>query len=189
MFAMSDGRPAPANPAAVVQGDTYRFTVLTPRLIRMEWSPDGRFVDERSQLVVDRDFPVPAFTVTQVPGGGLEILTDYLRLRYDGGEFTSGGLSVTLTRDALDAHYSVWHYGMSYPQDLPFRGNLLGTARTLDEVDGATELDEGILSTFGFALVDDSHSVLLSGDGWITPRPDGGAGRKHLYLLAYGRDI
>ncbi|ROR96393.1 alpha-glucosidase (family GH31 glycosyl hydrolase) [Salana multivorans] len=189
MFAMSDGRPAPANPAAVVQGDTYRFTVLTPRLIRMEWSPDGRFVDERSQLVVDRDFPVPAFTVTQVPGGGLEILTDYLRLRYDGGEFTSGGLSVTLTRDALDAHYSVWHYGMSYPQDLPFRGNLLGTARTLDEVDGATELDEGILSTFGFALVDDSHSVLLSDDGWITPRPDGGAGRKDLYLLAYGRDI
>ena len=194
MFAMSDGRPAPAHPDAVVQGDTYRFTVLSPCLIRMEWDAQGRFVDERSQLVVSRDFPVPDFTVTHLPEGGLEIVTDQVRLRHDGREFATGGLSVALTRDARDPHYSVWHYGMTYPQGLPYRGNLLGTARTLDEVDGACELEPGILSTFGFAVVDDSESVLLSQDGWIAPRPgaataEGGQGqRKDLYLFAHGRD-
>ena len=29
MISLSDGRAAPANPDAVVLGDTYRFTVLT----------------------------------------------------------------------------------------------------------------------------------------------------------------
>lgn len=189
MFAMSDGRPAPARREAVVQGDTYRFTVLTPRLIRMEWEAGGRFVDERTQLVEARDFPVPDFTVTQLPDGGLEIVTENLRLRYDGQPFATGGLSVTLTRGASDPHYSVWHYGMSYPDDLPFRGNLRGTARTLDEADGATPLEDGILSTYGFAVVDDSDSVLLSADGWIAPRPGEKGAREDLYLFAHGRDV
>ncbi|MFT4052076.1 TIM-barrel domain-containing protein [Microbacterium sp.] len=187
---MSDGRPAPAHPDAVVAGATYRFTVLTPRLIRMEWNERGAFVDECTQLVTSRAFPVPGFTVTQLPGGGVEILTDALRLRYDGGEFTEAGLTVTLLRGATDGHYSTWRYGHSYPQRLPHRGNLLGTARTLDEADGAIALEPGILATYGFAAVDDSESALLSPDGWVAPRsPAGPRGRKDLYLFGYGRDF
>ena len=55
MFALSDGALAPADPNAVVQGETYRFTVLTDRLIRMEWNERGEFIDEASQLVVSRE--------------------------------------------------------------------------------------------------------------------------------------
>ncbi|MEZ5087923.1 MAG: glycoside hydrolase family 31 protein [Tessaracoccus sp.] len=187
---MSDGRPAPAHPDAVVAGDTYRFTVLSPRLIRMEWHESGQFIDERTQLVVARDFEVPRFTVAHLPGGGLEIVTDYLQLHYDGKEFSDAGLTVTLLKGATDPHYATWRYGFEYPQQPPFRGNLLGTARTLDEVDGATELEYGILATYGFALVDDSHTALLSEDGWIAARPDAGPrGRKDLYLFAHGRDF
>src|SRR5262249_20148979 len=73
----------------------------------------------------------------------------------------------------------------------PYRGNLLGTARTLDEIDGATELEPGILSTFGFSVMDDSDSVVLSEDGWIAPRPGTGspdaARRTDLYLFAHRR--
>ena len=186
---MSDGRPAPAHPDAVVQGDTYRFTVLSDRLIRMEWAENGAFVDERTQLVVDRGFDVPPFRVVQLPGGGLEIGTDSLLLRYDGGEFSDAGLTVTLTRGAVDDHYSVWRYGAEYPQMLPHRGNLLGTARTLDLVDGATPLGQGLLATYGFTAIDDSSSALLSADGWIAARPDAGPrGRQDLYLFAHGRD-
>ncbi|MFT3889345.1 MAG: glycoside hydrolase family 31 protein [Arachnia sp.] len=189
-FAVSDGRPAPADPAAVVQGDTYRFTILSPRLIRMEWHEQGAFVDEQTQLVVSRDFPVPDFTVTHLDDGGLEILTDCLQLRYDGAEFSDAGLTVTLLTGASDPHYATWRYGYSYPQQPPFRGNLLGTARTLDEVDGVTELEFGVLATFGFAAVDDSDSVLMSADGWIAPRPPAGSRpRKDLYLFAHGRDF
>jgi hypothetical protein len=38
-----------ANLEAVVQTEYARFTVLTPRLIRMEWSPQGTFEDRASQ--------------------------------------------------------------------------------------------------------------------------------------------
>ena len=189
MIAVSDGRPAPAHPDAVVQGDTYRFTVLSDRLIRMEWAENGTFIDERTQLVVDRAFSVPTYSVVRLPGGGLEIVTDSLLLRYDGREFSDGGLSVTLTRGAVDDHYSVWRYGAEYPQRLPHRGNLFGTARTLDLIDGPVDLERGLLATYGFTALDDSASVLLGADGWIAERPDAGPrGRKDLYLFAHGRD-
>lgn len=185
---MSDGCPAPAHPDAVVTGPTYRFTVLTSRLIRMEWSEDGRFVDERSQLVVSRRFPVPDFTATRHPGGGVEIRTEHLRLRYDGAEFSEGGLTAALLKGAVDAHYSSWRYGFAYPQSSHQR-NLLGTARTLDNADGEVELEPGILATYGFAVVDDSDTVLLSEDGWIAARPATSLPRRDLYLFAYGNDF
>lgn len=184
MFAMSDGRPAPAHPDAVVEGATYRITVLTSRLLRLEWHPEGAFVDQPTQTVADRSFDVPGFTVADV-GGSLEVRTDHLRLRYDRGPFSASGLSVTLTRGAADPHYSTWRFGETYPQSLPGRGNLLGTARTLDEVDGACPLEPGILATYGFAVLDDSSTVLLSADGWVAPRPSGG---RDLYLFAHGLD-
>lgn len=190
MFTMSDGRPAAAHPDAVVSGDTYRFTVLSSRLIRMEWSETGTFVDSATQIVVNRRFDVPAFTVER-HGDEVEIATEHLRLRYDGQRFSGSGLSVTLVRGASDFHYATWRFGGVFPQDLPTRGNLLGTARTLDEVDGACDLEPGLLATYGFAVLDDSHSVLLSEDGWIAPRTgvDGEATPSHdFYLFGHGRD-
>ena len=53
---------------AVVAGPTYRITVLTPRLVRLEHSPDGTFEDRPSQLVWYRDQPVPEFTVERADG-------------------------------------------------------------------------------------------------------------------------
>lgn len=190
MFALSDGCPAPAHPDAVVRGDTYRFTVLTSRLIRMEWNERGDFVDERTQLVVDRAFPVPEFRVEHRPDGGLEITTEDLLVRYDGRKFSEAGLSVTLTRRATDDHYSVWHYGTEPPHQPPWRTNLGGTARTLDLADGAIPLEEGILATYGFAVVDDSESALQSSDGWISARPEPGPqGNTDIYLFAYAHDF
>ena len=189
MISMSDGRLAPAHPEAVVSGDTYRFTILTPRLIRMEWHESGQFVDERSQLVASRDFDVPEFTVTRNDDGGLEIVTEYLRLRYDGKEFSEAGLSVQLVRGATDAHYSIWRYGFVVPQIDGHRGNLHGTARTLDLVDGATELERGVLSISGFSVLEDSSTALLSEDGWISARPESvNHASSDLYFFGYGHD-
>ncbi|WP_232549237.1 glycoside hydrolase family 31 protein [Propioniciclava soli] len=190
---MSDGKPAPAHPDAVISGDTWRFTVLSERLIRLEWDAEGRFVDERTQLVVNREFEVPEFTVTEVgdgDGDGVEITTSHLRLRYSGGPFSGSSLSVTLVRGGTDPHYTTWRFGDSYPQHLPLRGNLFGTARTLDEVDGACPLEPGILATYGFATLDDSTSVILTPDGWVAPRPSLGASEpaRDLYLFGHGRD-
>ena len=54
-----------SNPA-IVQGATWRLTVLTDRLIRIEQDPAGRFADLPSQAVRTRSFPsVPDYTVTE----------------------------------------------------------------------------------------------------------------------------
>ena len=51
----------PVHPVAqaenCVSGKCYRFTVLTDRLIRMEYDPAGIFEDRASQAVFYRDLP------------------------------------------------------------------------------------------------------------------------------------
>ena len=51
-----------ADPKAVVTVGHARFTVLTPQLIRMEWSADGKFEDHASFVFINRRLPVPKFT-------------------------------------------------------------------------------------------------------------------------------
>ena len=52
-----------ADPKAVVTVGNARFTVLTPQLIRMEWSADGKFEDHASFVFINRRLPVPKFEV------------------------------------------------------------------------------------------------------------------------------
>ena len=35
-----------------------RFTVVADGVVRMEWHPEGKFVDGRSLLAVNRDYPL-----------------------------------------------------------------------------------------------------------------------------------
>ena len=60
--AAAAGNPK-ADPRAVVEAGNARFTVLTPQLIRMEWSEDGRFEDRATLTFVNRETPVPDFKV------------------------------------------------------------------------------------------------------------------------------
>ena len=85
--------------------------------------------------------------------GLLEVHTDRLHLIYDKGPFTTHGLSVQ-AKGGYHSNDSVWRYGQNTP-------NLGGTARTLDDVDGAIPLEDGVLAFNGVALVDDSRTVLL----------------------------
>jgi alpha-glucosidase (family GH31 glycosyl hydrolase) len=165
-----------ANPANVLQGDHYRVTVLDAGLVRLEYSESGRFEDRASQMVVHRAFPATDHDVTETDDL-LVVDTDRLRLTYDKGAFTTQGLSVQ-AKGGYHSNDSVWRYGLDVP-------NLGGTARTLDDVDGAIPLENGVLAFNGVAMVDDSRTVLLTDDGWIAPRT---AGNLDLYVFSYGRD-
>lgn len=173
---------AAADPAAVVTGPGYRVTVLTSRLLRLEHRADGSFEDRPTQLVQRRLLPVPDFTVRQ-DEHGLELWTEHLQLRYDGGPFTPSGLSVSMRTRAQAGHVTQWRFGD--PAEGVRGGNLGGTARTLDDVDGRTDLGTGLLSRDGFAVVDDSASLALDADGRPVPRD--GAGHD-LYFFGYGLD-
>ena len=165
-----------ARPEAVVQGDRWRITVLTPGLVRLEWSDDGVFEDRASTFAIRRDLPVPEFQVVDGENA-LEIATNRLRLVYDRGPFTPAGLSAQARGDISNYH-SVWRYGE------PAR-DLGGTTRTLDNVDGRAELDGGVVSRVGITALDDSRSFLFEDDGWVSPRSEGGI---DVYVFAYGHD-
>lgn len=156
----------------IVNGPGYRISVLTPCLIRLEYQKDGRFEDRPTQIAIDRSFPPVNFTVAD--GDKLRIKTEKVELCYDKGPFSWDGLTIK----PLDTD-QIWHY-----RDKGW--NLYGTARTLDGTDGPTPLEDGVLSRSGFAVVDDSRSMVLTEDGWVA-RPI--SDHTDIYFFGYGRDF
>lgn len=161
------------NPQAAVVGECYRITVLTPALVRMEYDAKGKFEDRATQSVLNRDFPVPDFRVVDTTEE-LSIYTSELELHYNKKPFAANGLMIKVSGGR--ASERTWHYGEE-PRDLR------GTARTLDEADGEIPLEHGVISRNGFSVIDDSHSMALSDDGWVTPRE---TGMEDLYFFGYG---
>jgi alpha-glucosidase (family GH31 glycosyl hydrolase) len=189
-----------ANPGSIVQGKNYRFAVINEHILRMEYSPQGKFVDAETQIILNRKFPVPEYTVKDSPDK-LEILTKYLILTYDKKAFSSNGLTVQVVGNPYLRKTGIWFYG---DEDFLREGNLLGTATTLDntvgnfyyrdsmdenniwgEPDKEVELCYGLLSKNGFSVIDDSHSLIFREDGWVEPSE-----KEHvdIYFMAYGRD-
>jgi alpha-glucosidase (family GH31 glycosyl hydrolase) len=179
-----------ANAKAVVVDGQARFTVLTPQLIRMEWSADGKFEDRPSFVVLSRQLAVPFFKKS-TEGQDLVLTTTALELRYHkgSGKFTPENLTVKFKLDGTD---HTWQPGAVTS------GNLMGTARTLDGVRGeAVKLEQGLVSRDGWAVIDDSQSPLFDSDDfrlnspdstwpWVVERSPGE--RQDWYFLGYGHD-
>lgn len=165
-----------AEDAAIIQGEKYRFTVLTEEMIRLEYCEDGQFEDRATQCVIDRKFKVPEYQVIENEES-LEIITDKIHLVYNKHKFTDYGLSVQV-RGNISVYHSIWHFGEEAT-------DLRGTARTLDEADGAIELEHGIISRFGYGILDDSRSLVITEDGWVEPRKEDCI---DIYFLGYGHE-
>jgi alpha-glucosidase (family GH31 glycosyl hydrolase) len=174
-----------ADPNAIVINNEARFTVLTPQMIRLEWSEDKKFEDQASLVFINRSLPVPKFEINEEnhPEGTswLIIQTEKIKLRYkvSSGSFNSENLKIDFE---INNTLSTWHPGMKDT------ANLLGTIRTLDAINGATLLEPGILSRDGWTLIDDSERPLFvdSDWDWVLPRPEGN--RQDWYFFGYGHD-
>lgn len=150
---------------SVVQGDRWRIGILTDALIRFEWSDTGVFVDDATTMAINRRFePVPDYTVTHNDDGSLEIETSELRIFYDGQPFSPEGLYIYMKHSG--AQESTWHYGDEQ------KGNLGGTTRTLDQIDGSTALDPGLISKYGWAVIDDSRTSLIRKADQVGGKPN-----------------
>jgi hypothetical protein len=88
-----------ADPAAVVKAGHARFTVLTPKLVRMEWADDDKFEDHPSLVFLNRRLPVPQFT-RKLSDNTVTIDTGKLQLVYrrtgKSAGFTAAILAITL---------------------------------------------------------------------------------------------
>ncbi len=157
-----------------VTGTNCRFTVLTDRLIRLEYSAENSFEDRASQAVFYRDFPAVLYTVERAEGV-LTVKTNKLILKYkEGNPFSAESLCIRLVNEPA----STWCYGDDFE-------DLGGTARTLDVTDDGCPLGRGVCSRWGFSVLDDTESLVLGQDGWIEVRNEGG---KDLYFFGYGYD-
>lgn len=182
---------APANNAAMVtEGKDIRFTILTPHLIRMEWDSTEQFNNNASFVVVNRQLPVPSYTVSR-ESGWLIITTAALEIKYQqhSGKFNSNNLSVRYKQTGQSAF--TWQPGKTQT------GNLKGTARTLDGYDGdqfhnntkpALKLEDGLLSTDGWTLIDDSKSYIFDRSDWPWVQERAHTNGQDWYLLAYGNN-
>jgi hypothetical protein len=167
-----------ADVRAMVLGPHVRFGVLTPHLIRLEYSPNDAFEDRASQAFWYRQQAVPDFEVAR-SDSGIEIETEHLHLSYQdrGVGFAPETLSITLKESG-----TVWHYGDRDAQ------NLLGTTRTLDGAKGYVALDQGLLSRSGWAVVDDSSSLVFDAQGWLQSRAAPPEARD-LYFFGHGHEF
>jgi alpha-glucosidase (family GH31 glycosyl hydrolase) len=173
-----------ARPSSVVTGDRWRITMLSPRLVRLEWSPTGVYEDRATQVVINRTFPDHEFTVTRT-GPSVRIANRHLQLDYDGEPFSPQGLRVAV--NGVSSHHSVWRHGqVEKDNHFGIPANLRGTARTLDEIDGACLLEPGLVSGMGYAVLDDTASLAFDDDGWLAPREPGNL---DLYVFAHGHDF
>ena len=174
-----------------------RFTVISDGAIRMEYAPDGKFVDDKSFVAVVREYPETDYQL-KTRGKWIEISTSKMKMRYrkNSGSFTDQNLEITSAKGLQPAF--AWKPGTKQT------GNLKGTYRTLDGMDGDTQtqgyvaetkpgeklvMEDGLLATDGWTLVDDSKGLLFDGDRtweWAKQRPDNGG--QDWYFLAYGHD-
>ncbi len=166
-----------ASPEAMVLSDQARFTVLTGRLIRMEFDPDASFEDRASLTYWYRKQPVPRFNVHR-SDGWLTIETDDLVLHfYENNRFHWRDLWVEIKKSGQQ-----WRFG---DQD---HSNLGGTIRTLDSTCGPVPLGDGVVSRSGWAVVDDSRNLVLDENEWPVTR-DKSIAYKDLYFYGYAKDF
>ncbi len=114
-----------ANAQAIVQGENFRFTVLTESLLRLEYSEDGVFEDRATQSIWNRRFPVPKFTVNRSEKM-LEIVTDHFHLYYTYGPFTKYSLWIDV-KNNYSLYANRWYFGEKIE-------TLKGTVRTLGKI-------------------------------------------------------
>ena len=163
----------PINPSQTYVKNGVRLSVITPRILRVERSADGVFEDRPTQMVFERNFANPQFSVTE-NGNKVTILTKQKEFSVD-----LKTLSVSVKKDGK---WVSSHSGK----------NLKGTARTLDFSWGRWQLQtlrvklgKGIFSTSGVTEIDDSKSYILLEDGNVLGRKKGTVDK---YVFAFDDD-
>lgn len=169
-----------ANQQSIILEGNARFTILTPQLLRLEWSDKGTFEDRASLLFLNRNLPVPRYE-QETSGNWLSVKTEKLTLRYkkNSGKFTKENLEITFE---MNGKKVVWKPGMRDTS------NLKGTTRTLDGAKGSVALEPGLLSREGWTVIDDSQRPLFDSSAWqwVMPRED--TSGIDWYFFGYGHD-
>ncbi len=169
---------------AIYKGKNYRITIITERVIRLEFSPTGQFVDAPTQLIKNRNLGYPDFRVNQ-DANFMEVITKYFTLTYVKNQPFSGGkggssknLKITLMAREKDRQRT-WYY--NHPEARNMNGNLVSIDIPTNKI-----LNRGLYSLEGFCSIDDTPNKILSPNGTLEERPPDSV---DVYVFMYDRDF
>ncbi|HEX3900062.1 MAG TPA: TIM-barrel domain-containing protein [Mycobacteriales bacterium] len=174
-----------ARPLHAVVAGHARFEVLTPTMIRLEYSATGEFQNAPTMVAQDRT-PIADYT-SAIANGVLTIRTSKLVLQYriGGGNLSPSDISIRATGGSWAAKPS-WA-ATSAPGNSA-HSNLGGWIRALDDKAGPVALHPGLLTRAGWYLLDDSTDALLTTHApGYAPRPVQSSYQDG-YFFGYGHD-
>lgn len=180
------GRNAVANPKCIVKGDKYRFTILSDRLIRLEYSENGVFEDRATVHVFNRNFDIPKYEVME-DARMLTIVTDYFKLYYIKNSSFKGGRVSPASNLKVEFLENIdpnkpnryWYYGMPEVKNYGAPGfELMRKKKRID-------LDKGLFSLDGFVTLDESDSMVIGEDGVFYNKDNNSI---DIYLFVYLND-
>lgn len=170
-----------SNNEAIFLGNNYRITILTERLLRLEYHPNGIFYDNRTQWVSFRNFPKPDFEVNQ-DEKYLVIKTKYFTLSYTKGKNFDGGKLVPSANLKIDLNGTERSWFYKHPEVKNYKGLMI----SLDGSENDLKLHNGLYSLDGFSTIDDSDTYIYNDKGELLKRREPGI---DIYLFMYGNDF
>lgn len=175
-----DYTKASPNKESVIQGAKFRITVLTERLVRLEYSENGIFEDRPTELVWNRFLPKPEFQVTN-EGNILTITTKYFTLIYNKEKkFYGGKVNPTAyLKISVNESEKYWYY--KHPE----ARNYGAPNFSLNE-NGKVKYQKSLYSLDGFSSIDDSESKVMLETGEVADRTNK---EIDVYVFAYLKDF
>ena len=171
----------------VYKDSTVRFDLISESAIRLEYAPDGRFVDNPSLIAVNRDYPAADYKIkdskTKIV---IETASMALTYRKNSGAFSPDNLEIKSRIRDFDF---VWRPGDKQSC------NLRGTYNGLDVRDGEFKdgepmpIEDGVVAFDGWNVIDDSEGLIFDNSDIAWAKERGSAkGAQDLYFMAYGHD-
>ncbi len=179
-----DYTKAKSDKKAIIQGTKFRISLISERIVRLEYSPEGKFNDRPTQLIRKRNIGLPDFSVRQ-DNNLVEITTKYFILTYVKERPYQGpavdpmrNLKITLQSRDRDRNKD-WYVGHAEARNM--LGNMVGV-----DVNIPKQLQKGLYSLDGFSSIDDSLGKIFMEDGTLAEPI---AKHTDIYVFMYDRDF
>ena len=172
-YFVKDTKKLVADKKSIIKGNSYRFTVLTSRLIRIEYNSNGVFEDRATSLVVNRSFSPCNFNIMQ-DELSITITTEYFTLKYI-KESPITPKSIKINVNGTDKEWTPGH------KDFRNYGSI---GYSLDNTDGKMKLSKGLYSLDGFTVIDDSKNYVIDNEIFVKREST-----TDLYIFIYKSDL
>lgn len=168
-----------SNKESYIVGKKYRFTVLSPRLIRLEYHPLGVFEDRPTSMVINRAFPKSEYSVTE-SDTLIQIDTGIFTLTYVKDSVLKSGALGSNIKAVINGTKTEWQMNNSEIK------NMRSINYSIDSIKDKITLDKGLYSLDGFCILDDSESLVLDENDNFIERDNK---IKDIYLFMYNKDF